>query len=129
MARYDADVPPDPEAWLALSEEEQTRRVRAHHKGRVLRIHPKDFNPAVHAALHAIVERQIAANDPPITGRTVERLVGEGLRRHAAVHAVGDVLLRAMVTGEPFDPAAYEAALGAIDASTWLGLRMRRDLG
>ena len=129
MDRYDADTAPDPAAWLALDDGQRLALVRAHHRGRVLRIHPKDFDPRIHAVLHATVETQIATGDPPATRRAVERLVGDGLRRHAAVHAAAEVLLGFLAKGEAYDAAAYEAAMDRVQAGDWLGDRMRKDLG
>jgi hypothetical protein len=42
---------------------------------------------------------------------------------------VGDVLLRTMTSGRPYDPDRYAADLGALDAGSWLGDQMRRDFG
>ena len=44
-----------------------------------------------HAALHAIVENQIALNLEPVV-RAMHRLRNEGLTRHDAVHAIGSVV-------------------------------------
>ena len=129
MDRYDADLAPDPEAWLALDEDERRAAVRRHHRGRVLRIHPKEMNVDIHASLHAIVENQIALGDPEVTARTVDRLVAAGLRRHVAIHMIGEVLLRTMTSGVPYDAERYGAALDALDAGSWLGEKMRRDFG
>ena len=129
MDRYDADLTPDPAEWLALDEEERTSLVRRHHRGRVLRLHPQGFNLVIHAAMHGVVETQIAAAEPSITGETVVRLVEAGLRRHVAIHMVGEVLLRTMTLGQPYDAERYAADLRALDAGTWLGDRMRRDFG
>lgn len=129
MDRYDADLPPDPAEWLALDEQERTALVRRHHRGKVLRLHPEGFNVTIHAAIHAIIETQIAGVDPPITGETVTRLVAAGLRRHVAIHMVGEVLLRTMTSGQLYDADRYAADLRALDAGSWLGDRMRRDFG
>jgi hypothetical protein len=46
----------------------------------------------VHAALHAVVESQIAGEMAAVA-KTVARLCTEGLTRHEALHAVGSVLV------------------------------------
>jgi hypothetical protein len=127
MERYDADTAPDAEQWLALDEEQRTTLIRRHHRGRVLRIHPDRFDLKMHSALHLIVENQVAAGEPEGVRRTVERLTGAGLRRHAAVHMVMEVLLHTV--GGHLEPERYEQNLEKLDAGSWLGERMRRDLG
>ena len=128
MDRYDADTAPDSDAWLALAQDQRVTLVAAHHRGPDA-LHVEPTNARMHAMLHAMVETQAASGDPPITGRTLERLTADGLRRHAAVHMVADVLLKWMASGQPFDGAAYEAQLHKLDAGAWLGDRMRRELG
>jgi hypothetical protein len=130
MDRYDADQPPDPEAWLALDEDDRLLLIRRHHRGRVERtLHGAAYNRELHAALHQIVESQVASGEPAVTGETVRRLCAEGLRRHAAIHAVADVLVRVLAEGQPHDEASWARKLRALSAGDWLGERMRRDLG
>jgi hypothetical protein len=130
MDRYDADQAPDPTAWLALDEAERTALVARHHRGRVERtLHAPEYNRQLHVAFHVLLENQIAAGDPPATAAAVARLCGDGLRRHAALHAALDVALRLLASGEPTDPAAWEAVMSRVDAGSWLGERMRRELG
>lgn len=126
MDRYDADTAPDPDAWLALDEQERRARVIASHPGPD-RLHPKGLDARVHATLHAVVETQAATGEPAVTRRTIERLAASGLRRHAVVHMVAEVLLQE-ITRPPFDGERYAARLSGLDAGTWLGDRMRRDL-
>ena len=70
------------------------------------------------ARMHETVEAQLTADDPPAVRRTLERLQREGLDRGAAVHAIAGVFMQLMhqvlVTGQPFDPAAYAAALDGL---------------
>ena len=42
--------------------------------------------------MHAVIENQVAMGDELPVGRAVDRLMGEGLDRHQAIHAVGSVL-------------------------------------
>jgi hypothetical protein len=83
-------------------------------------------NAKVHAVLHAAVENQIAEGDALPVGRTLERLMGEGLDRHDAIHAIGTVLIGHMndlmkaghVEGDP--NLAYFAELERLTAAEWL---------
>ena len=127
MDRYDADLAPDAARWLALDEGQRRALIAAAH-ATPDRLHD-GVDQRVHATLHAVVETQAATNDPPATRRTLERLAASGLRRHAAVHMVAEVLLEWIGRGEPFDGQRYAARLDALDAGAWLGDRMRRDLG
>jgi hypothetical protein len=86
-------------------------------------------NVAVHAAVHAIVETQIALGDETPARRTAQRLMDEGLDRHEAIHAIGSVLVEFMTdlmkapkSGR--DPnVAYFAALERLTAANWLSGR------
>lgn len=46
----------------------------------------------LHALAHVIVENQLA-EDLPEARRALERLLGEGLDRHDAIHAIASVLM------------------------------------
>jgi hypothetical protein len=128
--RYDADVAPDPTAWLALDESERLTLIQRHHRGRVERtLHQPEYNRQIHAGLHLVIENQIALREPPITAATVERLVAEGVRRHVAVHMVAGVLLEMLGQQESFDPEHWQHALQRLDAATWLAAQMKREIG
>lgn len=121
--RYDPQSPPAPAVWLALDEQERMAAVLAWHEASDAK-HPPTPRPTLHAAMHAVVENQAAALDPPAVAQTLTRLQAAGLDRHAALHAVasvaGDALTNALTTpGKPFDMAAYELALGAIRPEDW----------
>jgi hypothetical protein len=77
-----------------------------------------------HAIFHVIVENQAALGDEiPVRG-TLDRLMGEGLDRHEAIHAVASVLsghVFDIARGKPPRPdpnAAYFAALGKLTVET-----------
>lgn len=116
---WDPEATPDPAAWLALDDAEQNEAVARWHADHPSpALHPPDLEPRTHAALHAVIERQLASDDPPAVRRALQRLQDAGLRRHPALHALMDALLREMrrslLTGRPFDVAAYERDLNAL---------------
>jgi hypothetical protein len=124
MEQYNPGCAPEPESWLELDEQERIALVETYH--RVARIRLP--NVRAHAALHAIVENQIALNLEPVV-RAMDRLGKEGLTRHDAVHAIGSV-----VAGHLFDilktdqnddaavsQARYYAAVERLTAASWRG--------
>jgi hypothetical protein len=118
---YDPLVAPDPEAWLALEEQERIDMVMDFHRRARIKL-PK---ARVHATIHAVVENQIAEGDALPVRRTLERLMREGLDRHDAVHAIGGVLIGHMndlmaaggVEGDP--NVKYYAELERLTAAGW----------
>jgi hypothetical protein len=120
-ATYDPLVAPDPEEWRALDEEERIDMVMDFHR----RARIKLPEAQVHAILHSVVENQVAEGDALPVRRTLERLMGEGLDRHDAVHAIGAVLIGHMhhlikaghVEGDP--NLSYYAELERLTADTW----------
>jgi hypothetical protein len=121
MTRYDPAVPPDPSEWLALDEQERIDLVRRFHR----RARLKMPNATLHAAIHAIVENQLASSDTRVHS-TLERLIAEGLDRHDAIHAIASVLAGGIWTALREPPASNDLAdsyyqdLEALSASTWL---------
>jgi len=89
MQRYDPFAAPDPQAWLALDEEERFTLVEDYHRRMRIRVP----NARMHAVVHAIVETQIALGDETPARDTLQRLMREGLDRHDAIHAIGSVLV------------------------------------
>jgi hypothetical protein len=85
---YDPEEAPDPGEWLERDEDERRRLVEAYHARAGIDLPNAD----IHAAIHVIVENQIAFGDEVPVGRTIGRLMAEGLGRHEAVHAVGSVV-------------------------------------
>ncbi|MFL9913799.1 hypothetical protein [Paraburkholderia sp. RL17-337-BIB-A] len=122
MKEYNPECAPEPESWLELDEQERITLVGTYH--RVARI--KLPKVAAHAALHAIVENQIALNLGPVV-RAMHRLGKEGLTRHDAVHAIGSVvaehLLDILKTDQNDNAATsqarYYAAVGRLTAASW----------
>lgn len=128
MDDWDPSRAPPRERWLAMDEQDRIQLVLAAHRrlaeesarspqgaGDIL--HAAVTNTIPHAALHAILETQIALDDPPAVRATLERLEREGLKRHAALHGMGVVLTqtlsRTMELGR-FDAEAYSAGISAI---------------
>ncbi len=123
MEVYDPDSAPDPEPWLALDEWERLDLVQA-----AVSDEPHLPNPKLHATFHLIVENQVAMGDETPVAAALERLIGEGLSRHDAVHAVGSVLsshvYRAMrLGGEALDGGdpneSYWLDLDSLTAEVW----------
>jgi hypothetical protein len=119
--QYDPLNPPDPALWLALDEEEQLQLVMVYHHaaGEMLP------NLRAHAALHIVVENQVAIGQPIPVAATLVRLQNEGLDRHEAIHAIASVLVGQMndilATGEPggdLSPEYYQQ-LNVLTAAGW----------
>ncbi len=121
MDRYDPLQAPDPSEWLALDEDERIELVRDYHR----RARVKLPNHRLHAALHAIVENQVALGDEAPVRSILERLRKEGLDRHEAVHAIGSVVTEYLFdaakgdvpSGDPSE--RYYAALAKLTAEGW----------
>ncbi len=124
MKYYDPLKPPDPDEWQSTDEQDRIDLAEDFHR----RAHVRLPNAKVHAVLHVIVENQIAMGDEVPVGRTLQRLMSEGLDRHEAIHAVGLVLVEHMnellgrAEAEPAgDPNnSYYAALDRLTAKSWL---------
>ncbi|MGF6780431.1 hypothetical protein [Paraburkholderia sp. GAS334] len=122
MEEYNPERVPEPESWLELDEQERIFLVETYL--RVARI--KLPNVTAHAALHAVVENQIALNLEPVV-QAMDRLGKEGLTRHDAVHAIGSVvaehLLDILKTDQNDDAATsqarYYAAVERLTAASW----------
>lgn len=120
MDRYDPSQPPDPSKWLELDEQERTVLVEDHHR----RARVELPNATLHAAIHVVVENQLAANDGPVV-RALTRLMKAGLLRHDAVHAIGSVVARHIFdvlktkdTAET-SQARYYAAVERLTRAKW----------
>ncbi|UCF68052.1 MAG: hypothetical protein JSV80_01770 [Acidobacteriota bacterium] len=88
MDEYDADRAPDPEAWLAMDEDERMFLVQEYHEG--LRFDAPSMMG--HAIAHIVVENQLASGEEDVV-RALERLTKGGLDRHEAVHAIGAMFM------------------------------------
>ncbi len=126
METYDPETAPETAEWLELEEDERISRIASYHR----HLKVKLPNLQVHAALHSVVENQLA--EELVTVReTVDRLQAEGLSRHDSIHAVGSVLvgrLQAVLregTQAQFEVEAYFQDLRALTAEAWLGERSK----
>ena len=119
--KYDPCQNPDPAEWLALDEAERIILVRDYHEEDGIDLP----NLQLHAAIHATVENQIAMGDEIPVRRTLERLLGDGLDRHEAVHAIGSVLAAhfyALMKETDLGPdpnAVYYRELESLTAEGW----------
>ena len=120
LTRYDPERPPDPERWRAQDEMQLVEIVERYHRRAGIRLP----NERVHAALHVMVENQVALGDRTPVAEAVERLMGEGMSRHDAIHALGAVLdthvFRAHSTGVPVSRDAYYDDVRAVTKEVWL---------
>lgn len=122
MDRYDAEMAPDPRGWLRLDEGERFVLVEEYHRDARIPLPRKARR--LHAAMHAVVENQVALNDEPVV-RALGRLMREGLSRHDAVHAIGSLVaeqiydtLKVQDTPEVSN-ARYHAAIERLTAAGW----------
>ena len=124
METYDPETAPEVAEWLDLEEEERIDLVASYHRREKVKL-PK---LQVHAALHAVVENQIAEELQTVR-ETVARLQAEGLSRHDAIHAVASVLVGRLQDllreGAPaqFEVEAYFQDLRSLTAQGWLKKR------
>lgn len=124
---YNPEKQPDSGEWLAMPEGERIRSVSTHH----MMNRERSGNAKAHAAIHVIVENQVAMGFGP-TVRAFERLQKQGLSRHDCVHAVGSVLSEYMFSAlrdpNAADPSSLQAQVNAaierLEAESW-----RRDYG
>lgn len=103
-----------------LDEQERILLVQRYHERAKIDLP----NARIHAVMHTIVENQLAEAIREVV-TAFERLRGEGLDRHDAIHAVGSVLAYHMFnllkSGPPSsDPnSTYFAWLRELTAARW----------
>ncbi len=122
MDTYDPLKAPDPVAWEAMDEGERIELVREYHleAGETA---PDEF---MHAAIHAVVESQVAMGDEIPVRANLERLMRQGLDRHEAIHAIGGVVLGHMndlASGTDLGPDPNKRLfkkLEKLNATEWL---------
>jgi hypothetical protein len=124
VKHYDPNRAPEPAEWLELDEQERiVLAERFHRKKPELAQSLK-----AHAIVHATLETQLALNDPPSARDALTRLMGEGLDRHEAIHAIGSILaehlFEALRSAGAKDTSmdAYAQALSKLTAASWRAL-------
>ena len=117
---YDAQMAPNSEEWLALEEGERLAAIVEYHEY----IGEELPNLNLHAAIHSVVENQIAMGETaPI--QTLERLLSERLDRHEAIHAIGSVLSEQIFNvlkgrqSNTVDASQYDRKLAKLTAKKW----------
>ena len=121
---YDALKAPDPEDWLDLDDQERIDQVIEYHR----RHHqPMGQSVKLHGVAHAVVENQVALGDPPAVREALARLMGEGLDRHDAVHAVGSVVMGLMYDNEPAASRTFAGAISSLHRCLDDALRRARE--
>jgi hypothetical protein len=117
--KYDPDNTPDPARWLDSDEGVRVHAIREYHRQAK---QPAGQNPNLHAAIHAVVENQLAEGHAAATA-TLSRLISEGLDRHDAVHAIGAIVAAEMSDmlkdRAAHDPERYARKLQALTAARW----------
>ena len=71
-----------------MDESSRLKMVVAYHRKKRFELP----NERIHAAIHVVVENQVALGDQTPVAATLDRLMNEGLDRHDAIHAIGSVL-------------------------------------
>jgi hypothetical protein len=120
MKHYDPLKQPNTEEWLALDEQERIWLVEQYHKKAGVLLP----NRHLHAAMHAVVENQLA-EAIPVVRETLSRLMADGLDRHDALHAIATVLAGHMANlmrdglgaGDPNE--RYYQALRTFTVADW----------
>jgi hypothetical protein len=120
MKEYKASISPDPEKWLALDEATRLELVIDFVNSYENSI--EEEAQRIHAAIHVIVETQLALNTEP-TIETYHRLKRQGLDRHEIIHAIGAVLsedIFEIMKGNKENPfEGYKLRLKKLTAKRW----------
>jgi hypothetical protein len=118
--RYDPTRPVDTQEWSQLDEGEQIELVEEHHRRAGIRLP----NLRLHAGLHVTVENQVLLGEETPIAAALQRLMGEGLDRHDAIHAIASVLSGVMYDAvtrkEARDlKAVYYGEVSRLTAESW----------
>ena len=72
-------------------------------------------NPFMHIVAHVIIETQLDEGSPPEAAKALERLRGNGMDRHQAVHQIAGLMFELMFPilkeGKAFDSERYRKRL------------------
>lgn len=119
---YNPYVGPDADDWRDMDDAERRQQVLAFHRQEGSELPNEDL----HAMIHVVIENQVAMGDQIPVKRTLERLVGEGLDRHDAIHAISAILIEELAQsaeepdGKGESEVAYFARLETLTAESWL---------
>ena len=119
---YDPGQYPSALEWLELDELTRIELIEEFHANQKIDLP----NLRVHAAIHCVVENQIAENFES-TVQAMIRLCAEGLSRHDAIHAVGSVvaehLFQVLKAPDPGNPGMMNEQMAkeidCISAKQW----------
>ena len=118
--RYDPNIPPSSAEWLDLDESQRIDAIEEHHRRAGIRA----GNAVAHAGIDAAVETQLAEK-MPVTVEALDRLIGEGLGRPEAIHAIAAAIADEMVAmlnqQRLFDIDLYGKRLRGLTAGTRSG--------
>lgn len=127
MDNYDPDIEPNPEAWLALTESDRLELVLEYHIQLEDDLEDLDDledmedempNMEIHCSMHVVVENQLALDSPPLSRKTMTRLLASGVSRHDAVHAIANAMTQEMFlmmkSNEMFNEERFCKALARI---------------
>jgi len=89
MKTYNPSLPPKADDWLALNEPHRIELINDFVENYEQEIEKEARH--IHAAIHMIVENQLALN-VELTTDTYNRLKRQGLDRHQIIHAIGAVI-------------------------------------
>ena len=118
--RYDPARPVDAEEWSQLDEGEQIELVVEHHRRARIQLP----NLRLHTGLHVSVENQVLLGEETPVAAALQRLLGEGLDRHDAIHAIAlvlsGVMYDAVTKKETRDlKAVYYSGVSRLNAEGW----------
>ena len=128
METYDPSKAPDPAEWLEMDESRRLMLAEDYHRHARVKLP----NVQLHAHFHVIVENQIALDGEMNVAKTLKRLMGDGLDRHDALHAIASVLSRHMYRlmskeSSEFSPEDYAADMEALTVEKWSALAEEED--
>lgn len=82
-----------------------------------------ETNPAAGAAIIAVVENQLTANEPPKVKQTLKRLIALGISRKEALKYIANALsveiFGIMKHQEEFNPKRYDDNLDKLPKMPW----------
>lgn len=126
LHKYDPQIQPNAEAWLATDEQVRISLVEKYHRRAKIELP----NVRAHAAFHVIIENQIAMQYAAVV-HAVPRLMSQGLSRHDAIHAISTILAEQLhdhANSDSNDPSEhfeshYAAEVEKLNANDWLSMR------